>query len=194
MGKKIQNDELEQEKMSTSDVENLEVENDIKDNVTNSEGINKDEYIAKLNEDLRIQKERADEYFDSLKRNMAEFDNFKKRIMKEKTTMYTSVISDVFADLLPVLDNFNQAMENKCEDESFKEGMQMIKTQFEDTLKKLGLEEIEAESKTFDPAFHDAVMHIEDENYSEGQIVEVLRRGYKYQDRVIRHTMVKVAN
>lgn len=194
MGKKIQNDELEQEKMSTSDVENLEVENDMKENATNSEAINKDEYIAKLNEDLRVQKERADEYFDSLKRNMAEFDNFKKRIMKEKTTMYTSVISDVFSDLLPVLDNFNQAMENKCEDESFKEGMQMIKTQFEDTLKKLGLEEIEAESKTFDPAFHDAVMHIEDKNYNEGQIVEVLRKGYKYQDRVIRHTMVKVAN
>ena len=185
MEKKNKTDELENKDSST--LENNE-------NIEQNETVDKDEQISKLTEELKVQQERADEYFDSLKRNMAEFDNFKKRIMKEKTTMYTSVISDVFSDLLPVLDNFNQAMDNKCEDETFKNGMQMIKTQFEDTLKKLGLEEIEAEGKTFDPALHDAVMHIEDENYSEGQIVEVLRRGYKYQDRVVRHTMVKVAN
>ena len=70
----------------------------------------------------------------------------------------------------------------------------MIKSQFEDTLKKLCLEEIEAEGKTFNPELHEAVMHVEDENYGEKEIVEVLRRGYKYQDKVIRHTMVKVAN
>lgn len=183
MGKKDIKDDIKEE-----------IEEVVKDSELKEDVINKDEYIAKLNDDLKVQKEKADEYFDSLKRNMAEFDNFKKRMTKEKTTMYSSVVCDVLSDLLPVLDNFNQAMQNKCEDETFKNGMDMIKVQFEDTLKKLGLEEIESIGKEFNPEFHEAVMHIEDETLGEKEIVEVLRRGYKYQDKVIRHTMVKVAN
>ena len=184
MGKKDVVEEIKEEVEQTKQVE---IE-------TQEEAINKDEYIAKLNDDLNLQKQKAEEYFDSLKRNMAEFDNFKKRMTKEKNSMYSSVVCDVLSDLLPILDNFNQALQNKCEDEKFKSGMEMIKSQFEDTLKKLGLEEIEAENVEFNPELHEAVMHIEDENLGEKQIVEVLRRGYKYQDRVIRHTMVKVAN
>ena len=183
MGKK---DEIEEIKEEIEEIK--------EDTGSDAEVINKDEYIAKLNDDLKLQKEKADEYFDSLKRNMAEFDNFKKRMLKEKNLMYGSVVCDVLSDLLPVLDNFNQALSNKCEDETFKNGIEMIKSQFEDTLKKLGLEEIEAEGKTFNPELHEAVMHVEDEKYGEKEIVEVLRRGYKYQDKVIRHTMVKVAN
>ena len=184
--KKEKKDEIEEIKEEIEEIK--------EDTGSDAEIINKDEYIAKLNDDLKLQKEKADEYFDSLKRNMAEFDNFKKRMLKEKNLMYGSVVCDVLSDLLPVLDNFNQALSNKCEDETFKNGIEMIKSQFEDTLKKLGLEEIEAEGKTFNPELHEAVMHVEDENYGEKEIVEVLRRGYKYQDKVIRHTMVKVAN
>ena len=92
------------------------------------------------------------------------------------------------------MDNFEKAITAKTSDESYKSGMEMIYTQLNDTLKKLGLEEIEALNITFDPNFHEAVMHIEDENYGEKEGIEVLRKGYKIGDKVIRHSMVKVAN
>lgn len=174
--------------------EELEQEENANNCTAEQEESKTDEYIAKLTEELTAQKEKAEEYFDSLKRNMAEFDNFKKRMVKEKSNMYTSVVSDIFSDLLPILDNFDQAMQNKCEDEKFKSGMEMIKNQFYETLTKLGLEEIEAKGCEFNPELHEAVMHIEDEGYKEKEVVEVLRKGYKFKDRVIRHSMVKVAN
>ena len=174
--------------------EELEQEENVDNSMAEQEECKTDEYIAKLTEELTAQKEKAEEYFDSLKRNMAEFDNFKKRMVKEKSNMYTSVVSDIFSDLLPVLDNFDQAMQNKCEDEKFKSGMEMIRNQFLETLTRLGLVEIEAKGCEFNPEFHEAVMHIEDKNYKEKEIVEVLRKGYKFQDKVIRHSMVKVAN
>ena len=179
-------------KEQTKEVEKEVLETDKDAEVT--EEIDKDEYIAKLEENLKNEKEKSDEYFDSLKRNMAEFDNFKKRMMKEKETLYTTVVSDAVYELLPVLDNFEEAMKNEVKDKKFKDGMEMIKTQFMEALKKLGLEEIDCENKKFDPELHDAVMHIEDESLGEGQIVEVLRKGYTCQGRVIRHAMVKVAN
>lgn len=156
--------------------------------------IDKDQYIAKLNDDLNEQKKRADEYFEHLKRNMADFDNFKKRITKEKDSMYYSVTSDVLEVILPVLDNFESAMTSDSSDESFKSGILMIYTQLKETLEKLGLEEIVALGSEFNPHIHEAVMHVEDDNYGEKQIIEVLRKGYKLGDKVIRHAMVKVAN
>lgn len=155
---------------------------------------NKDEYIAKLNDDLNEQKRKADEYFESLKRNMADFDNFKKRMSKEKESLYSTITSDVVLELLPVLDNFEKAMETECKDEEFKNGMKMIYDQILEVLKKIGVEEIEALNQVFDPNIHEAVMHIEDENYSEKQIVEEFRKGYRIGDKIIRHSMVKVAN
>lgn len=155
---------------------------------------NKDEYIAKLNDDLNEQKRKADEYFESLKRNMADFDNFKKRMSKEKESLYSTITSDVVLELLPVLDNFEKAMEAECKDEEFKNGMKMIYDQILEVLKKIGVEKIEALNQVFDPNIHEAVMHIEDENYSEKQIVEEFRKGYRIGDKIIRHSMVKVAN
>ena len=177
--------------------ENEQVRNDEIQEELNEQGINelnKDEYIAKLNDDLNEQKKKTDEYFEHLKRNMAEFDNFKKRIVKEKDNMYQTVVSDVSSQMLPIIDNFEKAMETKTEDENFKNGMEMIYVQLKELLKRLGIEEIEAIGKTFDPNLHEAVMHVEDEKYGEKEIVEELRKGYKLSDRVIRHSMVKVAN
>ena len=156
--------------------------------------IDKDEYIAKLNEHLSEQKKKADEYFEHLKRNMAEFDNYKKRMTKEKETLYYTITSDVIAEILPIMDTFEKAIAAKTKDESYKNGMEMIYSQLNDMLKKFGIEEIEALHITFDPNYHEAVMHIEDDKYGEKEVVEVLRRGYKIKDKVIRHSMVKVAN
>ena len=152
------------------------------------------ELIENLTKELDESKAKADEYFEHLKRNMAEFDNYKKRVSKEKESMYSTITSDIISDLLPIMDNFETALNAESKDESFKEGMNMIYTQVSDTLKKLGLEEIVALNKTFDPNLHEAVMHIEDENFGEKEVVEVFRKGYKIGDKVVRHAMVKVAN
>lgn len=152
------------------------------------------EYIAKLNEDLEEQKRLADEYYDSLKRNMADFDNYKKRIVKEKESMHTMVVAGIVEDLLPILDNFENALTHECNDDKFKTGMEMIYNQIKDVISKYGVEEIESIGKEFDPMLHEAVMHIDDENFGEKEITEVFRKGYKIKDKVIRHAMVKVAN
>lgn len=156
--------------------------------------LSKDEVVEKLTADLEEQKIKADEYFEHLKRNMAEFDNYKKRVSKEKESMYSTITSDIISDLLPIMDNFNTALQADSKDIPFKDGMKMIYTQVYDTLKKLGLEEIEALNTTFDPNLHEAVMHIEDEKFGEKEVVEVFRKGYKIGDKVVRHAMVKVAN
>ncbi len=160
----------------------------------NEQNIEKDEYISKLTKDLEEQSKKADEYFDHLKRNMAEFDNYKKRMAKEKESMYITIVGDFIAEILPIMDNFEKAIESDTKDTSFKDGMEMIYYQLKDMLKKTGLEEIDALSKDFDPNLHEAVMHVEDENYAEKQVVEVFRKGYILGDKVIRHAMVKVAN
>lgn len=159
-----------------------------------SENVSTDDYISKLESELTEQRKKTDEYFEHLKRNMAEFDNYKKRITKEKDTMYNVIASDLVADILPILDNFEKALTSETEETSFKEGISMIYTQFIDVLKKIGVVEIEALNSTFDPNLHEAVMHIEDENYDEKQVVEVFRKGYIIGDKVVRHAMVKVAN
>ena len=153
-----------------------------------------DELVEKLTAELDETKAKADEYFEHLKRNMAEFDNYKKRVSKEKESMYSTITSDIISDLLPIMDNFETALNAESKDESFKDGMKMIYNQVCDTLKKLGLEEIIALNKTFDPNLHEAVMHIEDENFAEKEVIEVFRKGYKIGDKVVRHAMVKVAN
>ena len=185
----------EEEKNDNENLENETINDEKVDDLKDENGnLDKDKYIEKLNEHLEEQKKKADEYFDHLKRNMAEFDNFKKRMTKEKQSLYQTVTSDILTDLLPIMDNFEKALSTKTTDESYKNGMEMIYNQLNDTIKKMGLEEIDALNKTFDPNYHEAVMHVEDDNYGEKEVVEVLRKGYKLGDKVIRHSMVKVAN
>ena len=173
---------------------NEEILKDEHDVTQNEQILDKDEYIAKLNNDLLEQRKKTDEYFDHLKRNMAEFDNFKKRIAKEKDSMYMTIVGDFIAEILPIMDNFEKAVNAETTDEAYKDGTYMIYSQLKELLQKVGLEEIEALNQDFDPNLHEAVMHVEDENFAEKQVVEVFRKGYRLGDKIIRHSMVKVAN
>ena len=186
MSKKDKEEEILEEEMveETTPEEEEEQEKEVKENSK----------IETLKAQLKQEKEKSEEYYEHLKRNMAEFDNFKKRISKEKDMMYNSISADIVGQLLPTLDTFEKALSAETTDESFKEGMQMIYNQVIDTLKNIGVEEIEAMNTTFDPNIHEAVMHVEDENYGEKEVVDVFRKGYKIGDKIIRHTMVKVAN
>lgn len=156
--------------------------------------INVDVYIEKLNKDLEEQKKKADEYVDSLKRNMAEFDNYKKRISKEKESLYSSILSDIIGNLLPVIDNFEKAKDAECTDETYKTGISMIYNQLIELLNKQGVEKIPDLGETFDPEVHEAVMSVQDESKGDKEIVEVFRTGYRLKDKVVRHSLVKVAN
>ena len=138
-----------------------------------------------------------EELQDRLKRQMAEFDNFRKRTEKEKSSMYEIGARDIIEKILPVLDNFERGLAAVPEDvkgSSFAEGVEMIYKQFVKTLEDAGVEAIEAVGQQFDPNIHNAVMHVEDDSVGEGIIVEEFEKGYTYRETVIRHSMVKVAN
>ena len=127
-------------------------------------------------------------------RLMAEFDNYKKRSAKERENIYTDVRVDTVTKFLPVFDNLERALKAETADDAFKRGVEMTFNQLVDVFKKLGVEEIESVGKTFDPTMHNAVMHVEDEQYGESEIVEEFQKGFKIGDKVIRFSMVKVAN
>lgn len=134
---------------------------------------------------------------DKYLRVMAEYDNFKKRTQKEKEAIYTDSVGDTVTELLPVLDNFERALASFSDDakeSEFYKGFEMIYTQTQDIFSKLGVKTIETKDSEFDPNLHNAVMHIDDEEYGENVIVEEFQKGYIYRDKVIRYSMVKVAN
>lgn len=138
-----------------------------------------------------------EELTDKYKRTFAEFDNFRKRSEKEKSSMYEIGAKDIIEKILPVVDNFERGFSAISEEEKatpFAEGMDKIYKQLLKTLEDAGVKEIEAEGKEFDPNLHNAVMHIEDDSLSENVVAEVLQKGYTYRDTVVRHSMVKVAN
>ncbi len=148
-------------------------------------------------DELKDKAAKADEYLDKYQRTLAEYDNFRKRTAKEKEQLAGDTKVYVVSSLLPILDNLEraeQAADNESDDNPLKTGVQMIIRSVKEEFEKLGVKEIEALDKTFDPNFHNAVMHIEDENVSENTIVEVFQKGYLVGDRVIRPSMVKVAN
>ena len=138
--------------------------------------------------------EQIEELNDKLKRQMAEFDNFRKRTEKEKSSMYIIGAKDIVEKMLPVVDNFERGLAQAPEGDSFADGMKMIYKQLITTLDELGVKPIEAVGKEFDPNFHNAVMHVEDEEAGENIVVEEFQKGYTYKDFVVRHSMVKVAN
>ncbi len=138
-----------------------------------------------------------EELTDRLKRSMAEFDNYRKRTDKEKSAMYEVGAKDIIEKILPVVDNFERALAAVPEElkgTPFPEGMEKIYKQFIKTLEDMGVKPIEAVGKEFDPNFHNAVMHIEDENLGENIVAAELQKGYTYRDSVVRHSMVQVAN
>ena len=125
---------------------------------------------------------------------LAEFENFKKRSKKERETLYNSILSDVVEVILPVLDNLENAVKVETKDEEYKKGIELVLKQFNDVLKSKGVEEIEALGETFDPELHEAVRSVQDAEKGEKEVVEVYRKGYKIGSKVIRHSMVAVAN
>lgn len=124
----------------------------------------------------------------------AEYDNYRKRSQKERESLYADIKADTLLKFLPVYDNLERALAQPTADEAYRKGVEMIMTQFNETLKKLGITEIDAKGQTFDPNMHNAVMHIEDDSFGENEVVEVFQKGFKLNDRVIRFAMVKVAN
>ena len=148
-----------------------------------------------LEEKLEKAEQTAKENFDKYLRKAAEFDNFRRRTNAEKAGMYSNGVRETVEKLLPVIDNFERAVEMSDDKESsLYKGVEMILKQFLEITASLGVEEIPALGEPFDPNVHSAVMHIEDESCDENVIVEVFQKGYKLGDRVIRPSMVKVAN
>ena len=131
---------------------------------------------------------------DRLKRSMAEFDNYRKRTEKEKSSMYIIGARDIVEKMLPIMDNFERGLAQAPEDDPFAEGMKMIYKQMMTAFDEMGVKPIEAVGKEFDPNLHNAVMHVEDESVGENIVVEEFQKGYTYKDFVVRHSMVKVAN
>ena len=138
--------------------------------------------------------QQIEELTDRLKRSMAEFDNYRKRTEKEKSSMYIIGAKDIVEKMLPIVDNFERGLAQAPEDDPFAEGMKMIYKQMMTAFDEMGVKAIEAVGKEFDPNLHNAVMHVEDESVGENVVVEEFQKGYTYKDFVVRHSMVKVAN
>ena len=160
---------------------------ELNENVSEKEEAKKNSLEEKVKELELKYADSCDKYL----RVLAEYDNFRKRTLKERDTIYSEAYADAVTNLLPVIDNIERITSLECE-KSFLEGLNLIVSGIHQTLEKMGVKEIE--TKTFDPNLHNAVMHIDDENLGEGEIVEVFQKGYIYGDRVIRYAMVKVAN
>lgn len=150
--------------------------------------------LAELQEELEKMKAENEKYYDHLQRTAAEFDNYKKRVIKEKEKIYNLAVGDVITKFISVLDNLEKASTTESSDEKLKEGITLIHKQMSDLFKGLNVEQIQTVKETFNPEVHDAVMHVEDKEYGEQEVIEELRSGYKMGERVLRHAMVKVAN
>ena len=181
------------------------MEKDLEQNVEQNEEMdnNVEEIKEEINE-LKKKKNKlensenlAKDYLDKLQRSMAEFDNFRKRTNIEKASMYENGTRDTIEKLLPILDNFERAVisttDQDKESPMFK-GIEMIFNQMVETFKNMGVEELAGVGEAFDPNIHNAVLHIDDDSLGENVVAEVMQKGYKYKDKVIRPSMVKVAN
>ena len=141
--------------------------------------------------------EKIEELTDKLTRQMAEFDNFRKRTEKEKSQMYEVGAKDIIEKILPVVDNFERgldAVKEEDKEDPFVQGMEKVYKHLLTTLEGIEVKPFEAVGQPFDPNFHNAVMHVEDENFGENIVAEEFQKGYTYRDSVVRHSMVKVAN
>ena len=196
MKRAVEEKELEKEKQETEASEEKEAKASETDKETEkSEDAGKKEKAPEKKKDSKDEK--IDELNDKLRRSMAEFDNYRKRTDKEKSAMYEIGAKDVIEKILPIVDNFERGLNTIPEDAkgtAFAEGMEKIYKQFVKTLDDLGVKPIEAVGKPFDPNFHNAVMHVEDENLGENVVAAELQKGYTYKESIVRHSMVQVAN
>ena len=169
--------------------ENKEEVKDVEEKVKNEE-----HHKGKCKEELQKKQEELDELTDRYKRVMAEFENYKKRSSKERETLYNSILGDIVEVFLPIVDNLENALKVGTQDAEYKKGVELVLKQFKDVLKSKGVEEIEAIGTTFDPELHEAVSSVQDESKESQEIVQEYRKGYKFGNKVIRHSMVVVAN
>lgn len=188
--------EAKAQETQTGEALEEEVKDEAEGNVKDTEADDKKGFFKKKDKkdkkDLQIE-----ELTDKYRRTMAEFDNFRKRTEKEKAAMYEIGARGIIDKLLPVVDNFERGLAAIPEEDkasAVAEGMDKIYRQLTKMLEDAGVKEIEAEGAEFDPNFHNAVMHVEDESLGENVVAEVLQKGYTYRDSVVRHSMVKVAN
>ena len=147
-----------------------------------------------ISQDVEKLKKELEEVTDRHTRLIAEFDNLKKRSQKEREGLYDSVKADIITGILPVIDNLEKAASAESKDENYKNGIKLVLKQFKDVLEANGIKEIEAVGKPFNPELHEAISMIQDPNLGEKIIAEEYRKGYTIGDRVIRHSMVIVAN
>lgn len=151
------------------------------------------EEIIEQNE-LQNKQQDLDELTDRYKRVLAEFENYKKRSQKEREGLYNSILGDIIEVILPILDNLENAVKVETADENYKKGVELVLKQFQDVLKSKGVQEIKALGETFDPELHEAVSSVQDDSKGEKEIVQEYRKGYKIGTKVVRHSMVVVAN
>jgi molecular chaperone GrpE len=189
-----ENDEVNKENDETLEVnpEEILTEDDIKDD-SNEDKEDELDMLRKNKDEIQKLTNEVETLKDRLLRVTAEYENYRKRTVKEKEGIYTDACSDVIKEVLPVIDNLERAVAADGSVDDLKKGIEMTIKGLEGSFEKLGIEEIDA-SGEFDPNLHQAVMHIDDENFDKNSVVEVFMKGYKRVDKVIRHSVVKVAN
>ena len=180
-------EDKEFEEIDTDDTEDEKIKNPKKEiKKLQKENNRLQDLNNKLQEETNVLKDR-------LLRVTAEYDNYRRRTVKEKEGIYADAVSDVLKNILPVLDNLERASGTEGSVDDIKKGIELTLKQFQNALEKLGVEEIST-AEGFDPNYHEAVMHIEDESYEKNSVAEVFQKGYKKGSKVIRHSIVKVAN
>lgn len=195
----MQEDPMDFTEDKQSNSNDTELNSDTKDieSVNTEDTINLQQEVETKEERIEKLESQSAEYLDKYQRCFAEFDNFRKRTLKEKASMYDDGVKDTIEKLLPVIDNLERALsiqdENLIENNFYK-GIEMILKQFQEILVGLGVEEIKALGEKFDPNFHAAVAHEDNDDYAENEVILEMLKGYKYKEKVIRHSMVKVAN
>lgn len=194
MSKKNENEEIK----NTPEAENPETANPEAENPAEEAAAEEkspvNEELEKAKADLEAAQKELAEYTDKYLRLMAEYDNFRKRSVKEKADIYPEATAKAVEAFLPMADNFERALSTETTDEKYKSGVKMIYSQLGEAFKSLGVEVIDRVGETFDPNLENAVSRIEDENLGENVVAQVFQKGYKRGDRVIRHAMVVVAN
>ena len=196
-------EDMQEETISEADTEEVVEETDTQENTTEEtadaaeeeETAEKKGLFGKKKKDKKDEK--IEELTDMVKRQMAEFDNFRKRTEKEKASMYAVGAKEIIEKILPVVDNFERGLAAVPEEEKespFADGMMKIYKQMMTVFEEMGVKPIEAVGQAFNPDYHNAVMHVEDEEAGENVVVEEFQKGYMYKDAVVRHSMVKVAN
>lgn len=201
MTEEIKKDTVNEEEVSveaTEEVTSTETENESTEKLDRKDKKEVKKLKSELesaNNALEEANKKLDEQNDKYLRLAAEYDNFRKRTQTERKNIYGDAVSDTLSGLLPIIDNLQIAAKYSADDsEKLAEGLTLILSKLPETLEKLNIKAFGESGEAFDPTLHNAVMHIEDESYGEGEIVDVLQQGYMYGEKVIRYAMVKVAN